>query len=252
MSTFSDRLREERVETGMSQTEFAAVAGVGKQSQINYESGKRHPDASYLSAIAGIGVDVLYILTGRRELSASQPRTMKDVHNAVMAGAIRGTQVKVMGEVMGEERPIYNVSLDGADYAAIPRIDARLSAGAGAVNEEVEHSDALAFRRDWLRERGISPSDACLLTVTGDSMAPTLHDGDLVMIDRRRRDIRNHRVYALIDTDGTARVKRLDLIPKQLLILTSDNPAHPTETRQGDDMNLVNILGEVVWSAHAW
>ena len=151
-----------------------------------------------------------------------------------------------------ETGPIYNVSLDGADYAAIPRIDARLSAGAGAVNEEVEHSDALAFRRDWLRERGISPSDACLLTVTGDSMAPTLHDGDLVMIDRRRRDIRNHRVYALIDTDGTARVKRLDLIPKQLLILTSDNPAHPTETRQGDDMNLVNILGEVVWSAHAW
>ena len=119
MSTFSDRLREERVETGMSQTEFAAVAGVGKQSQINYESGKRHPDASYLSAIAGIGVDVLYILTGRRELSASQPRTMKDVHNAVMAGAIRGTQVKVMGEVMGEERPIYNVSLDGARLCRI-------------------------------------------------------------------------------------------------------------------------------------
>jgi SOS-response transcriptional repressor LexA len=151
-----------------------------------------------------------------------------------------------------ETGPIYNVSLDGADYAAIPRIDARLAAGAGAVNEEVGHTDALAFRRDWLRERAISPDQACLLTVTGDSMAPTLHDGDLVMIDRRRRDIRNRRVYALVDTDGTARVKRLDVIPDRLLILTSDNPAHPTETRQGDDMNRLNILGEVVWSAHAW
>lgn len=111
---------------------------------------------------------------------------------------------------------------------------------------------ALAFRRDWLRGRGISPSEACLLTVTGDSMAPTLHDGDLVMIDQRRREVRNRRVYALIDTDGTARVKRLDLIPEQLVILASDNPAHPTETRQGPDMNRLRILGEVVWSAHAW
>ncbi|MET4130689.1 S24 family peptidase [Roseovarius sp. MBR-6] len=151
-----------------------------------------------------------------------------------------------------ETGPVYDVSLDGSEYAAIRRIDARLAAGAGAVNDQVEHSDALAFRRDWLRERAISPDQACLLTVTGDSMAPTLHDGDLVMIDRRRREVRNRRVYALIDTDGHSRVKRLDLIPDQLLILTSDNPAHPAETRQGDDMNRLNILGEIVWSAHSW
>ncbi|WP_418895531.1 S24 family peptidase [Roseovarius autotrophicus] len=91
-----------------------------------------------------------------------------------------------------------------------------------------------------------------MLSVTGDSMASTLHDGDLVMIDQRRRDIRNRRVYALIDSDGAARVKRLDLVPGQLLILTSDNPAHATEIRQGDELARLHILGEVVWSAHAW
>lgn len=252
MSTFSERLREERAKTGMSQTEFAAVAGVGKQSQINYEGEKRQPDAAYLAAIAEIGADVLYILTGRRELSASEQWTKKDVENAVMAGAIRGTHVQVMREVSGEQRPIFNVSLDSADYAAIPRIDARLAAGSGAINEQVERTGALAFRRDWLRERDISPDKACLLRVTGDSMAPALHDGDLVMIDERRTAIRNRHVYALIDADGSARVKRLDHVPNQIIILTSDNPAHPTETRQGDDMNRLRILGEIVWSAHAW
>jgi phage repressor protein C with HTH and peptisase S24 domain len=252
MSTFSERLREQRVELGMSQTEFAAVAGVGKQSQINYESGKRQPDAAYLSAISGIGADVLYILTGRRELSAAGEWTMKDVENAVLAGAMRGTQVQVMRETAGEARPIYNVSLDGADYAAIPRVDARLAAGGGALNDQVERTGALAFRRDWLRERDISPDKACLLRVTGDNMAPTLHDGDLVMIDERRTAIRNRHVYALVDTDGAARVKRLDLVPDQLIILTSDNPTHATETRSGPDMNRVRILGEIVWSAHAW
>jgi phage repressor protein C with HTH and peptisase S24 domain len=83
-------------------------------------------------------------------------------------------------------------------------------------------------------------------------MAPTLHDGDLVMIDERRTQVRSRRVYALIDTDGAARVKRLDVVPDQLIILTSDNPAHPAETRQGPDMNRLRILGEIVWSAHAW
>jgi SOS-response transcriptional repressor LexA len=151
-----------------------------------------------------------------------------------------------------ETGPIYNVSLDGADYAPIPRVDARLAAGGGAVNDQVERTGALAFRRDWLRERGISPDRACLLTVTGDSMAPTLHDGDLVMIDERRTQVRSRRVYALIDTDGAARVKRLDVVPEQLIILTSDNPAHPAETRTGPDMNRLRILGEIVWSAHAW
>ncbi|SHL49280.1 Peptidase S24-like [Roseovarius marisflavi] len=151
-----------------------------------------------------------------------------------------------------ETGPIYIVSLDGADYAPIPWVDARLAAGAGAENGDVSLQGALAFRRDWLRERDISPASVCLLTVTGDSMAPTLHDGDLVMIDERRTAIRNRHVYALVDIDGSARVKRLDLVENELIVLTSDNPTHPAETRRGDDMNRLRILGEIVWSAHAW
>ena len=76
--------------------------------------------------------------------------------------------------------------------------------------------------------------------------------GDLVMIDERRTAIRNRRVYAVVDTDGMARVKRPDRIPGPLVILTSDTPAHATETRSGQDLNRLRIRGEVVWSAHAW
>ncbi|WP_297780070.1 S24 family peptidase [uncultured Roseovarius sp.] len=146
----------------------------------------------------------------------------------------------------------YFTQIDSEDFAAIPRVDARLAAGAGAVNGGVSLQGALAFRQDWLRERGISPAQACLLTVTGDSMSPTLHDGDLVMIDERRTTIRNRHVYAFVDADGSARVKRVELVPERFIIMTSDNPAHPTETRTGPDMNRVRILGEIVWSAHAW
>lgn len=60
------RLRQERQRLGLNQTEFAAIADVSKASQVNYESGERSPDADYLAEIAD-RVDVLYVLTGRRE-----------------------------------------------------------------------------------------------------------------------------------------------------------------------------------------
>lgn len=61
-----ERLREERTRLGMNQTQFAAVASVGKTTQINYESDARAPDTTYLAAIAKIGADVQYIVTGVR------------------------------------------------------------------------------------------------------------------------------------------------------------------------------------------
>lgn len=62
MSTFGDRLREERKRLGLSQTEFAKAAGVHLNTQSRYEKGEREPDTAYLSALAGIGVDVGYIV----------------------------------------------------------------------------------------------------------------------------------------------------------------------------------------------
>ncbi|MBH3371907.1 MULTISPECIES: helix-turn-helix domain-containing protein [Pseudomonas] len=61
-----ERLREERVRLGYNQGDFAAIAGVAKTSQFNYEKGDRSPDATYLSAVAQKGVDVLYVVTGER------------------------------------------------------------------------------------------------------------------------------------------------------------------------------------------
>lgn len=56
----------------MNQTEFANAGGVQKQAQFTYEKGLRYPDASYLAGIAEVGVDVLYLLTGR----TSDPATL--------------------------------------------------------------------------------------------------------------------------------------------------------------------------------
>ena len=61
---FGSRLKEERNKVKLSQEVFGAIAGVSKQSQINYEKSERYPDLKYLQNIAELGCDVQYIITG--------------------------------------------------------------------------------------------------------------------------------------------------------------------------------------------
>ncbi|MGO1069222.1 helix-turn-helix domain-containing protein [Lysobacter sp. CA199] len=63
---FGTRLREERERLGFSQETLGDMAGVVRKSQTNYELGKTAPSASYLARLSLAGVDVAYVLTGRR------------------------------------------------------------------------------------------------------------------------------------------------------------------------------------------
>ncbi|WP_252275477.1 helix-turn-helix domain-containing protein [Pseudomonas subflava] len=67
MSGIGDRLREERERLGLSQGAFGELGGVKANAQGNYEKGDRFPDAAYLAAVAAVGVDVLYVVTGERK-----------------------------------------------------------------------------------------------------------------------------------------------------------------------------------------
>lgn len=75
MGSIGERLREERERTGLIQAAFAERAGVAKTTQFNYEKDERAPDALYLAAIAALGIDVLYILTGERNPAIKRQRT---------------------------------------------------------------------------------------------------------------------------------------------------------------------------------
>lgn len=81
--------------------------------------------------------------------------------------------------------------------------------------------------------------------VSGDSMAPTVHDGDLVLIDiatdRSPRD-----GIHLIDSDGMLLVKRLSVHPvTRRIAVTSDNAAYPSFP--DCDPAGINIVGRVIW-----
>lgn len=61
-----ERLRDERARLGLSQVVFSDACGVNRSTLATWEKGEQSPTAAVLSQMAGLGVDVLYVVTGVR------------------------------------------------------------------------------------------------------------------------------------------------------------------------------------------
>ncbi|BBF92402.1 hypothetical protein BLTE_10870 [Blastochloris tepida] len=109
---------------------------------------------------------------------------------------------------------------------------------------------SLAMPRHILERLILRPEHALALIAEGNSMAQTIGDGDLLLIDRsddgRRRPLASGSVYALT-VDDEAFVKRIYREPGRL-VLHSDSGAPDIPV---DDSRTVRIIGRVVWVGHA-
>ena len=91
-----------------------------------------------------------------------------------------------IGEVEGESPFIENPD---ETFVAIAHASPRPSMGGGAVVTEDHDTPGSAyhFRRSWIKgSLKASPSQLRIMHVEGDSMAPTLLDGDTVLVDMTR------------------------------------------------------------------
>jgi phage repressor protein C with HTH and peptisase S24 domain len=248
MSSFGQRLREERERLGIKVTEFGTQAGVQKNAQINYEADRRSPDSNYLSAAAKQGVDVYYVLTGQRT-------NLGPIHAMSAIFEKKYGPVFEMARKAAEMQAAVDATF-GPQYIQIPVYDAFLAAGDGHLNDTDAVTGSIAFRQDWLNDMGLSHDSAVIATASGDSMEPTIHNGDMLLIDldrtsvsaraRAAGDTRPSGIYAVLD-DGAARVKRVELAAPGTLALLSDNPIFPAEFRPSSS---VTIIGRVVWWGH--
>lgn len=150
-----------------------------------------------------------------------------------------------------DHAPVAEVSVDDESFVAIPRYAVQASAGGGLHPTDTSIIGSLAFSRPWLLSKGINPTNTFLIDVSGDSMEPELRDGDLVLVDRAQLEPDRRNVMAFVDVDGAVRLKRLERLEEQLILL-SDNSSYPTEVRDHDEGNRIEIIGQVVWSGHSW
>jgi hypothetical protein len=136
----------------------------------------------------------------------------------------------------------------GGAYVQVPHYDVAVSAGDGCQWVDHANNDPLVFRARWFQARGVKPEDCRAIYVRGDSMAPTLNDGDTVLIDVSRTQVRDDSIYALV-YGGDLYIKRLFRIPGGGLELRSDNPRHLNREVTGGAMADVHVLGEMIWRA---
>jgi phage repressor protein C with HTH and peptisase S24 domain len=136
----------------------------------------------------------------------------------------------------------------GSELVMVPYLNAMASAGPGAVVSDERISGRLAFRHDWLRElTGGSPSGLSVITVNGDSMAPTLSDGDDILVAAQDAGDRLRDGIYVLRIEDMLNVKRLAMNPAGGgFEIRSDNPAYPTW--RDCDPQTVAIIGRVVWA----
>ena len=124
----------------------------------------------------------------------------------------------------------------------MPRLALGASAGLGALAGEEAAIGAFRFSARWLRQQGLDPAMLSAIAVAGDSMEPTLRDGDEIFVDHTPRPLRNG-IY-VVHVDGALLVKRLDFGRPGMIALISDNDFYPRFERPAED---VQVIGRVVW-----
>lgn len=133
-----------------------------------------------------------------------------------------------------------------ASTILVPRLELGASAGAGAHTGVEQRSGQIGFERAWLRKLATSPDALSIIQVAGDSMVPTLGDGDDILVDRGDAAERLRDGIYVIRMDDALMVKRLAMRPAQRLSVLSDNPAYPGWPDV--DAGSVTIIGRVVWA----
>ena len=83
--SFGTRLADERKRLGLKQAEFVALVGKDVPKQSLYEHDKRELRAPYLARLAAVGVDVVYVLTGRRSDGEAVGQSTSDLLTCYLA-----------------------------------------------------------------------------------------------------------------------------------------------------------------------
>jgi phage repressor protein C with HTH and peptisase S24 domain len=202
-----------------TQKEFAKTLGFSASYISEIESGKTKPSLDLLLKISNItNYSLHWLITGQGPLLIEPSESM------VREGqAFYGTR---------------------GEFCVVPRLALDNEAGREAEDIEKGVRERYAFRRAWLTAKG-TLEDLVLLEVKGDSMDPTVTDGDAVLIDCSKKQVVVGNMYAL-RAKNLVMVKRLQPIGAGRIRVMSDNKLYDSyeiDLATGD----IEIIGQVIW-----
>lgn len=134
------------------------------------------------------------------------------------------------------------------DVYRVDVLDLTVSAGPGnyMISDYVEVLYAIEFTTEHARVLfgNRDPADVKVMTVNGDSMAPTLVSGDRLFVDISVRHFQTDGVYSFV-YGKTFHVKRLQMQGDKLAVL-SDNPAYEKWYINEDTQDNLYVMGKAL------
>jgi len=191
---------------------------------------------TYSSISRLLGRNVTYI---QQYIRKGSPRYL-DEGDRLILSRFFGVEETLLGGPSRRSGPVVGLF-------KVPVFDVEASAGHGALSELEAKSSQFGFEEAWLRKLTPNkPGNLSIIRVMGESMEPTLHDGDEVMVDLAdgMSWLRNG-IYVLRMNDALS-VKRIRVEPQgKRISVVSDNPAYPS--LEGLERRAINIIGRVLW-----
>ncbi|KJY81204.1 helix-turn-helix domain-containing protein [Vibrio nigripulchritudo] len=131
------------------------------------------------------------------------------------------------------------------DVVAIPEFDVRAAAGAGnLVNHEFKIGE-FSISKGLLRDLGLCEKQTAIVFCSGDSMHPTMSDGDRIVVDTHELTEPVKDGVYVIRIDDSVYVKRMKWnILEQSYSVISDNPDHDSFVLKGEDLKRLKVIGK--------
>jgi len=139
-------------------------------------------------------------------------------------------------------------SSDNSDYIKIPHFDVQASAGTGSeLVESGISKNTVDIHPQTLLDQGLNPEGLLSMYVKGDSMEPSLFDGDMILVKKMISPfsiLEGVYIFRVINEIFIKRIQFNKYSAK--LKVDSDNPFYDSYTITGNDLNDVEIIGEVI------
>jgi phage repressor protein C with HTH and peptisase S24 domain len=205
-----------------------------------------------LATARGVSLAALSALISRNSTYLQQfvrkgsPRKLEETDRRTLARFfdVAESQLGGMEEKSSASTDLRAGKTPRPDWVDVPRLALGASAGAGVLPGEEQPIGAFRFSTQWIRQQGLDPAQLTAIAVTGDSMEPTLRDGDEILVDRTARTLRDG-VYVVRVGDALL-VKRLDPGQPGHIVLISDNQVYRPFTLAPEELE---VIGRVVWKS---
>lgn len=163
-----------------------------------------------------------------------------------------GFEPEELKNIVEEPAATYGINLlkQPEDLVNVPFYKTFASAGFGALNDDVyAPDDFIGLSPQWLFQKGLQKNKLAFILTSGDSMTPTIHHGDMLLVNRAATTPRDGQIY-IIRSGDQLWVKRVQGIPGGIRLISDNKDIYaPIELMFEDNFNF-EVLGQVVFIGH--